>query len=153
MIQQMLAIWSSISLCIVATINEIFSWAMCHLGSIYSVYPMLCGDLNVLKSRDITLLTKVCIVTAMLFPVVMYSCESWTRKEGQAPKNWCLWSMVLEKTPESPLDNKEIKAVNLKGNQLWIHIGRTDAKAEAPAFWSSDGNSKLIRKVPDAGKD
>ena len=61
--------------------------------------------------------------------------------------------MVLEKTPENPLDNKEIEAVNLKGNQLWIHIGRTDAKAEAPAVWSSDGNSELIRKAPDAGKD
>ena len=53
----------------------------------YALYPILCGDLNVLKSRDITLLTKVSIVTVMLFPVAMYSCESWTHKEGRAPKN------------------------------------------------------------------
>ena len=61
--------------------------------------------------------------------------------------------MILEKTPESPLDRKEIKAVNLKGNKSWIVIGRTDAEAETPVFWSSDANSWLIRKVPDAGKD
>ena len=69
------------------------------------------------------------------------------------PKNWCLWTVVLEKTPESPLDSKEIKPVNLKGNQPWIVTGRTDAEAEAPVFWSSDANRRLIEKVPDAGKD
>ena len=73
-------------------------------------------------------------------------------KEGRAPKNWCLWTVVLEKTLESPLDKKEIK-INLKGNQPWILIGKTDAKAEAPVFWSPDVNSQLIGKVPDAGKD
>ena len=72
-------------------------------------------------------------------------------KEGRAPKNWCLWSVVLEKTLESPLDSKEIKLVNLKGNQPWILIGRTDA--EAPIFWSPDVNSQLIGKISDAGKD
>ena len=61
--------------------------------------------------------------------------------------------MVLEKTPQSPLDSKEIKPVNLKGNQPWILIGRTDAEAEAPVFWSSDVNRWLIEKVPDDGKD
>ena len=61
--------------------------------------------------------------------------------------------MVLEKTPESPLDSKEIKSVNHKGNQLWILIGRTDAEAEAPVFWSSDVTNRLTGKVPDAGKD
>ena len=60
--------------------------------------------------------------------------------------------MVLEKTPESPLDSKEIKLVNLKGDQPWILTGMTDAEAEAPVFWSSDANSSLIGKVPDAGK-
>ena len=69
------------------------------------------------------------------------------------PKNWCLRTVVLEKTPESPLNSKEIKPVNLKGNQPWIHIGKTDAKAETPVFWSSDANNWLIEKVPDAGKD
>ena len=69
------------------------------------------------------------------------------------PKNWCLQTVVLEKTPESPWDNKEIKPVNLKGNQHWIFTGRTYAEAEAPVFWSSDVNRRLIGKVPDAGKD
>ena len=73
-------------------------------------------------------------------------------KEGRMPNNWCLWTVVKEKTPESPLDNKEIRPVNLKGNQPWILIGRTDDEAEAPIFWSSD-NIWLIGKVPDAGKD
>ena len=68
-------------------------------------------------------------------------------------KNWCLWTVVLEKTPESPWDSKEIKLVNLKGNQLWILIGRTDAEAETPLFWSSDINSSHTGKVPDAEKD
>ena len=74
-------------------------------------------------------------------------------KESRAPKNWCLWTVVLAKTPESPLDSKEIKLVNLKGNQPWILIGRTDAEAETPVFWSPDVNSWLIGKVPDAAKD
>ena len=74
-------------------------------------------------------------------------------KEGWALKNWCFWTVVLEKTPESPLDSKEIKPVNLKGNQPWILVGRTDAQVETPAFWSSDANSWFIGKVSDAGKD
>ena len=69
------------------------------------------------------------------------------------PKNWCLWTVVPEKTPESPLDNKEIKPVNLKGNQPRILIGRADAEVDAAVFWSPDANSSLIGKVPDAGKD
>ena len=74
-------------------------------------------------------------------------------KEGRMPKNWCLWTVVLEKTQESPLDCKEIKLVNLKGDQPWIFTGRTDAEAEAPLFWSSEANRWLIGKVPSAGKD
>ena len=74
-------------------------------------------------------------------------------KESSAPKNWCFWTVVLEKTLESPLDCKEIKPVHPKGNQSWIFIGRTDAEAEAPVFWSPYANSQLIEKVPDAGKD
>ena len=74
-------------------------------------------------------------------------------KEGRALKNWCLRTMVLEKTPESPLNSNEIKPVNLMGNQPWILIGRTDAKVETSVFWSSDANSWLIGKVPDAEKD
>ena len=73
-------------------------------------------------------------------------------KEGWIPKNWCFWTMVLEKTLESPLDCKEIKPVNPKGNQSWIFTRRTDAEAETTIFWSSDANSWLIGKVPEAGK-
>ena len=74
-------------------------------------------------------------------------------KEGKMPKNWCLWTVVLERTPENPLDSKEMKPVNLKGNQPWIFVGRTDAGAEAPVIWSFDANSRLIGKHLDAGKD
>ena len=81
--------------------------------------------------------------------------EMWEldHKEGWAPKNWCFWTVVLEKTLESPLDWKEIKPVNPKGNQCWIFIGRTDAEAEAPIIWPPDGKSWLTGKDPDAGKD
>ena len=68
-------------------------------------------------------------------------------------KNWCLWTVVLEKTLESPLDFKEIKPVHPKGNQSWIFIGRTDAEAETPILWPPDGKNWLIGKDPDAGKD
>ena len=75
-------------------------------------------------------------------------------KEGGVLKSWCLQTMVLEKTSESPLDSKEIKAVNPKGNSVsWILIGRTDAGVETPVFWSSDANSRLTGQAPDAGKD
>ena len=107
---------------------------------------------SILKSRDITLPTKVCLVNAMVFPVVMYGCEL-DYKESWAPKNWCFWTVVLEKTLESPLDCKEIKPVNPKGNQSWIFNGRTDAEAETPILWSSDVKSWLIWKDPDTGKD
>ena len=74
-------------------------------------------------------------------------------KEGWAPKNWCFWTVVLEKTLESPLDNKQIKPVNSKENQFWIFTGRTDAEAEAPVLWPPLAKSQLIGKDPDAGKD
>ena len=68
-------------------------------------------------------------------------------------KNWCFWTVVLEKTLESPLDSKEIKPVNPKGNQSWIFIGRTDAEAELPILWAPNVKSLLTGKDPDAGKD
>ena len=74
-------------------------------------------------------------------------------KESWKPKNWCFWTMVLEKTLESSLDSKEIQLVNPKGNQSWIFIGRTDTEAEAPIVWPSDAKSWLIEKDPDAGND
>ena len=74
-------------------------------------------------------------------------------EESWVPKNWCFWTVVLEKTLESPLDCKEIKLVNPKGNQLWIFFGRTDAEAEAPILWPPDAKGWLFEKDPDAGKD
>ena len=74
-------------------------------------------------------------------------------KESWAPKNWCFWTVVLEKTPESPLDCKEIQPVNPKGNQSWIFIRRTDIEAETPILLPPDAKNWLIGKDPDAGKD
>ena len=75
------------------------------------------------------------------------------QKESWAPKNWCFWIVMLEKTLESSLNSKDIKPVNPKGNQPWIFIGRTDAETEAPVLWPPDTKSRLIGKDPDAGKD
>ena len=107
---------------------------------------------NILKSKVITLPTNVHIVKAMVFPVVMYRCEL-DHKESWVPKNWCFWSVVLEKTLESPLDCKAIQPVHLKGDQSWVFIGRTDAEAGTPTLWQPDAKSWLIGKGPDAGKD
>ena len=74
-------------------------------------------------------------------------------KEGWALKNWCFWTVVLEKTLESPVDCKEIKPVHPKGNQPWVFIERTDAEVEALILWLPDAKSWLIGKDPDAGKD
>ena len=74
-------------------------------------------------------------------------------KESWAPKNWCFWAVVLEKTLESPLDFKEIQPVHPKGNQSWLFIGRTDAKAETPIVWPPDTKNWLFGKDPDAGND
>ena len=108
---------------------------------------------NLLKSRDVTLLTKVLLVKAMVFPVVMYGCESWDYKECWTPKNWCFWIVVLEKSLESPL--QEIKLVHPKGNQSWVFSGRTDAEAEAlilklhHLMWRTDLLEKtlILRKI------
>ena len=74
-------------------------------------------------------------------------------KERSVPKNWCFWTVVLEKTLESPLDCKEIQLVLPKGNQSWVFIGRTDVEGETPIFWPPDAKSWLIWKDPDIGKD
>ena len=105
---------------------------------------------SILKSRDITLPTKVCLVKAVVFPVVMYGCERWTVKKTEFG---CFWTVVLEKTLETPLDCKEIQSVHPKRNQSWIFIGRTDADAEAPVLWPPDVKKWLFGKDPDAGKD
>ena len=119
-----------------------FSWALKSLWAVTAAMKLKDAHWkesydkpdSVLKSRDITLLTKVCI-------------EGWTLK------NWCFWTVVLEKILASPLDCREIKAVNLKGNQSWISIGKTDAEAEAPILWPRDGKVQIFGKDPDAGKD
>ena len=105
---------------------------------------------SILKTKNIALPTKVCLVKAMVFSVLMWDLD---HKESWALKSWCLWIAVLEKTLESTLDSKEIKLVNLKRNQLWLLIGRTDAKAEAPIIWPPDEKSRLSGKDPDVGKD
>ena len=107
---------------------------------------------SILKSRDVTLPTKVHLVKAIVFPVVMYVWEL-GYKESWVPKNWCFWTVVLEKTLESPLDSKEIQPVHPKGDQSWVFIGRTDAEAEPPILWPPDAKNWLIWKDCDAGKD
>ena len=107
---------------------------------------------SILKSRDITLPTKVHLVKAMVFPVVMLWMWELDYKESWEPKNWCFWTVVLEKTLESPLDCKEIKPVHPK-DQSWVFTGRTDVEAETPILWPPDVKSWFIGKDPDAGKD
>ena len=108
---------------------------------------------SMLKSRDMTLPTKVRLVKAMVFPVVMYGLWELDCKESWAPKNWCFWTVVLEKTLESPLDCKEIQPVYPKGNQSWIFIGRTEADTETLILGPPDAKNWLIGKDSDAGKD
>ena len=91
---------------------------------------------SILKSRDITLPTKVHLVKAMVFPVVMYGCESWTVMKAKlqridAFELWCL----LEKTLESPLNCKDIQLVHSKGDQSWVFTGRSDVEAKTPILW------------------
>ena len=111
---------------------------------------------SILKSKDITLPTKVHLVKAMVFPVIMYGCESWTVKKAErrridAFELWC-WRLL------SPLDCKEIQPVHPTGNESWFFIGRTDAEAETPIFWPPDAKNWLLGKDPDVknwllGKD
>ena len=107
---------------------------------------------NILKRRDITLPTKVHLVKAMVFPVVMYGYEL-DCKESWEQKNWCFWTVVLEKTLESPLNCKEFQPVHPKGDQSWVFIRGSDVEAETPILWPPDSKSWLIWKDPDAGKD
>ena len=100
-----------------------------------------------IKKKDITLSTKICLVKAMIFPVIIYGCEL-DYKEIWAQKNWCLWTVVLEKILESPLDCKVIQPVHHKGDQFWVIIGRTDVEAETPILWPPDGKSWLTGKRP-----
>ena len=103
---------------------------------------------SILKSRDITSPTKVRLVKAI--HVWMWELDY---KESWTPKNWCFWTVVLEKTLESPLDCKEIQPVHPKGDQSWVFIGRTDVEAETPVLWPPHRKSWLIGKDSDAERD
>ena len=108
---------------------------------------------SILKSRDITLPTKVCLVKAMVFPVVMYGCESWTVKKAECWRTdafelWC-WRRLLR----LPLDYKEVQPVHPKGDQSWVFIAKTNAEAETPILWPPHAKSWLIGKDPDAEMD
>ena len=107
---------------------------------------------SILKSRYITLLTKVCLVKADFSSIHVWMWEL-DYKESWVLKNWCFWTVVLEKTLGSPLDCKEIQPVHPKGDQSWIFIGRTDAEVETPILWPPDVKNWLIWKDPDSGKD
>ena len=139
--------------------QTLFSWTQKSLQMVTASMKLRCLLLwrkamtnldSILKSRDITLLTKVHIVKAMVFPVVMYGCESWTIKkaEHQRIEAFELWCWTLK----SPLDCK-IKPVNPKGNQFWIFIGRTVAEAKVPVLWPRAVKNWLLGKDPDARKD
>ena len=108
---------------------------------------------NILKSRDITLPTKVHLVKTMVFSSSHVWVWQLDYKESWVPKNWCFWTVVLEKTLESLLDCKEIQPVRPKGDQSWVLIGRTDVEAGIPILWPLDVKSWLIWKDPDVGKD
>ena len=113
---------------------------------------IICNLHSILKSRNITLPMKVCLVKAVVFPGVMHGCEHWTIKKAEhrridAFELWC-WRRLL-----SPSDCKEIQPVHPKRNQSWIFIGRTDAEAETPILWPPDEKNWLIWKDPDVGKD
>ena len=108
---------------------------------------------SILKSRDITFVNKGPSSQGYGFSsshVWMWELDC---EESWALKNWCFWTVVLEKTLESPLDFKEIQPVHPKGDQSWVFIGRTDVEAETPILWPPDAKSWLIWKDPNAGKD
>ena len=101
---------------------------------------------SIFKSRDITLPTKVCLVKAMFFPSSHVWMWELDYKESWAPKNWCFWTVMLEKTLESPLDCKEVQSVHPKGDQSWVFIRGTDAEAETPILWPPDTETWFIWK-------
>ena len=107
---------------------------------------------SILKTRDITLPTKVYLDKTMVFSSSHVRMWELDYKESWAPKNWCFLTVVLEKILESPLDSKEIQPVHPKENQSWIFIGRIDAEGETPILWPPDAKNWLLGKDPDSGK-
>ena len=131
------------------------TWQVCAQRSILSLQPVqLYCTLRILT-------TNFLLSNEIKIDILSYICFSsghewiWELdyKKGWAPKNWCFWTVVLEKTLESPLDCKEIQPVHLKGDQSWMFIGRTDVEAETPKLWPPDAKSWLNWKDPDVGKD
>ena len=108
---------------------------------------------SILKSRNITFPTRVHLVKAMVLPIVMCGCDSWSIKKAEQWRKETSWTVGLEKTPESPLDCKDFKTVHPKGNQSWIFIGLNDAEAETPIPRPYDVKNRLIWKDPDVGKN
>ena len=108
---------------------------------------------SILKRRDITLPTKVHIVKAIVFFSSQVQKWELDHKEDWVPKNWCFWTVMLEKTLGNPLDSKEIKPANHNRNQPWILIQKTFVEAEAQKLWLPDVKSQLIGKDPDSGED
>ena len=108
---------------------------------------------SILESRDVTLPTKIHLFKAIFFANIHVWMWELDYKESWVPKNWCFWTVVLEKTLESLLDCKETQPVHPKGYQSWIFIGRIDAEVETPILWSPDVKNWLIWKDPNAGKD
>ena len=107
---------------------------------------------NILKSKDIIWPTKAHIVKTVVFPVIMYRYKSWTKKKTKPRRISAFWTVVFGKILKNPLDSKEIKSVNPKGNLPWIFTGRTDAEAEAPIVWPPDSKSRLMEKTLMLGK-
>ena len=108
---------------------------------------------SLLKSRDITLCTKICLVKAMVFSSSRVWVWELDYKESWALKNWCFWTVVLKETLENSLDCKEIQPVHPEENQSLVFNGRADAEAETPVLWPPDAKNWLTWKNPDAGKD
>ena len=108
--------------------------------------------LSILKSRAVTLLTKVPMVKAMIFSSSHVQMWELDHKVGWEVNNWHFWTVALEKTLQSPLDCKEIKPVNPKGNQPWLFIGRTDVEAEAPILWPLMQRTDSVEKTLMLGK-
>ena len=106
---------------------------------------------SILKSRDITLPTKVWVVKTGFSSSHVWMWEL-DQKEGWAPKNWCFWTVVLEKTLESPLDCKDFQPAHPEGNQSWIFIGRTNAEPETPMLWPPDARTDSLEKTLMLGK-
>ena len=106
---------------------------------------------SILKGRDINLPTKVHLVKAMVFPMVMYGCDTWTIKKAEHQRIYAFDPWYWRR-PLSPLNCKKIQPVHPKGNQSWMFIGRTDAEAETPILWPPDVKNWLIGKDSDAGK-